>query len=74
MEKGDVLFFFTDGFADQFGGPKNKKFKPSNLHKQLLQLSEKTSSEIKTGLEEAFAAWKGDFEQIDDVCIVGVRI
>jgi len=69
-----TLFLFTDGYADQFGGEKGKKFKYSNLQKLLIDNSDQkliTQSEI---LNLEFDYWKGDLEQVDDVCIIGIRI
>lgn len=72
--KGDVLYLFTDGFADQFGGPKGKKFKYLPLKRELLKIQTKTMQEQGSYLKELFAEWKGELEQVDDVCILGVRI
>ena len=65
---------FTDGYADQFGGPKGKKFKYKTLNALLLDNSHLSLSEQSKILLETFNEWKGHLEQIDDVCIVGVRI
>lgn len=67
------LYLFTDGFADQFGGPKGKKFKYSNLQKLLLDLNPDKLETQKLKLESTFNNWKGDLEQVDDVCIVGIK-
>lgn len=69
-----VLFLFTDGFADQFGGPKGKKFKYSNLQKLLLENANEKQETILIKLEKAFTDWKGELEQVDDVCIIGIRL
>ena len=74
LKKGDLLYMFSDGFADQFGGPKNKKFKYKAFKKLLLENSEKTMNEQKYILENAFNNWKGNYEQIDDVVVVGIKI
>jgi len=74
LQKGDQLFAFSDGYADQFGGREGKKFKRRQLLELLVSLSEKTPDEQKRALEQAFTNWKGALEQIDDVCVVGVRI
>ena len=68
------LFLFTDGFADQFGGPKGKKFKYSNLQKLLLENANLELETLNIKLQTAFIEWKGDLEQVDDVCIIGIRI
>jgi len=74
LKKGDLIYSFTDGYADQFGGVKGKKFKYSNLKKLLLSISSKELDIQKEILNTEFENWKGDLEQIDDVCIIGVRV
>ena len=74
LTKNDTLYIFTDGYQDQFGGEKGKKFKTSQLKQLLLSLQENTMSEQKELLNEAFNKWKGNEEQVDDVCIIGVRV
>lgn len=69
-----TLFLFTDGFADQFGGPKGKKFKYSSLKKLLTEMSQEESTVINEKLETVFSEWKGDLEQVDDICIIGLKI
>lgn len=73
IQKNDILYIFTDGFADQFGGENGKKFKSKNLHQLLLKNSDKESQSICQNLESSFNEWKGGFEQTDDVCIIGIR-
>jgi serine phosphatase RsbU (regulator of sigma subunit) len=68
------LYLYTDGFADQFGGPKGKKFKYKTLNELLLFNYNKTLLEQKEILEERFKDWRGDIEQVDDVCVIGIRI
>lgn len=72
--KGDNLYFFTDGFADQFGGEKGKKFKYKPFKKLLIELHSKSMDEQKEQISELFENWRGDLEQIDDVCVVGVGV
>jgi len=74
LEKGDTIYLFSDGYADQFGGAKNKKYKSSNFKKKLLSLQDKSLNEQQEILESEFENWKGDFEQTDDICVIGVRI
>ncbi len=71
---GDMVYTFTDGYADQFGGENGKKFKYSNLQKLLLEISGEELFEQSKILEGKFNNWKGSLEQIDDVCVIGVRI
>jgi serine phosphatase RsbU (regulator of sigma subunit) len=72
--ENDLLIAFSDGYADQFGGPKNKKFKYATLKQLLLDHAAKEPQEIRGILHETFVAWKNDVEQTDDVCIMCIRI
>lgn len=74
LAKGTLLYLFTDGFADQFGGPKGKKFKYKQLAELLFSNKHLGMEEQKNNLEKAFTSWKGDLEQIDDVCIIGLKL
>ena len=74
LKKGDALYLFTDGFADQFGGPKGKKLKYKPFKELLLSIQDLPMEEQKTKLENFFNEWKGNLEQVDDVCIFGVKV
>lgn len=74
LEKGDQFYLFSDGYADQFGGESGKKFKYSNFRKLLLKEKDESSENQKQKLLETFSQWKGDLEQLDDVCIIGVKV
>lgn len=74
LEKGDNIYLFTDGYADQFGGPKGKKFKLKTLKNLLLEMSTLPINMQKSKLEIAFNEWKGNIEQLDDVCLIGIKI
>lgn len=74
LKKGDVVFTLTDGFADQFGGAKGKKFKYSRLKELLIANSGRTVEEQKTELEKTFTEWKGEYQQIDDVLLIGILV
>lgn len=74
LKKGDTFYLFTDGFADQFGGDKGKKMKYKPFKESLLELTMVEMSSQKNILLNNFVNWKGDFEQIDDVCVIGVRV
>lgn len=74
LRKGDMIYLFTDGYADQFGGPKGKKFKYRNLVNLLGSLHALPVSEQKKNLEQAFTDWRGELEQVDDVLVIGIRI
>jgi serine phosphatase RsbU (regulator of sigma subunit) len=69
-----ALFLFTDGYADQFGGEKGKKFKYSNLQKLVLENSNLELATLNLKLSLTFDEWKGDLEQVDDVCIIGIKL
>jgi tetratricopeptide (TPR) repeat protein len=72
--KGDILYLFTDGYADQFGGPKGKKFKYKQLQELLLANASKPMEEQKKILETTLESWKGSLEQVDDILIIGIRV
>ena len=74
LHEGDNLYLFTDGIVDQYGGNNRKKFKSRRLKKLLLSIQAESMENQKAMIEEAFKKWKGSHEQIDDVCMVGVRI
>ncbi|MES2763590.1 MAG: SpoIIE family protein phosphatase [Bacteroidota bacterium] len=72
--KNDLVITLTDGYADQFGGQKGKKYKYKQLEEVLLANADKSLSEIKKVLDERIEIWKGDLEQVDDICIVGIKV
>ena len=74
VEDGDCFYLFSDGFADQFGGPNNKKYKSKHFKTLLVENHLKPMDEQKVLLSETFKAWKGDIEQLDDVCVMGFRV
>ena len=74
VNAGDCLYLFSDGYADQFGGPKGKKFMLTNFQKLLLKNIESPMEVQKQKLAEAFMDWKSEAEQIDDVLVIGIRI
>jgi len=73
LQKGDAFYIFSDGFADQFGGPKEKKFMSMQLKETLIALSGKPMLEQGQRLNEIFEEWRGDSPQVDDVTLIGVR-
>jgi serine phosphatase RsbU (regulator of sigma subunit) len=73
LQKGDTVYIFSDGYADQFGGQDNKKFKSSSLKKLLVGIQEKPMSEQKVILDKTIEDWRGNIEQIDDILIIGRR-
>ncbi|HXB13196.1 MAG TPA: tetratricopeptide repeat protein [Bacteroidia bacterium] len=74
LQKGDTLYLFTDGYADQFGGAKGKKFKYAQLSDKLKMISNESMKEQQRLLNQTFESWKGRLEQVDDVLIIGVRV
>ena len=73
-KQGDILYLYTDGYADQFGGEKGKKFKYKTLNELLLVNHAKEFNEQKELLKNKFETWRGNLEQVDDVCIVGIKL
>ncbi len=74
LQKGDFVYLYSDGFADQFGGPNGKKFKYKNLKEVLVSISHLKGKEQQIELEKIFNDWKGEHEQIDDILIMGVGV
>jgi serine phosphatase RsbU (regulator of sigma subunit) len=74
LNKGDVVYLFTDGYADQFGGPKGKKFKHKQLEQLLVEIHALPMEEQKAILDKRFEDWRGSLEQVDDVTVIGVRV
>ncbi|MDX2414058.1 MAG: SpoIIE family protein phosphatase [Bacteroidales bacterium] len=73
VKKGDTLYLFSDGYYDQFGGPKNKRFSSKNLRITLTGIVEMPMHKQSQFLDERFKEWKGDNEQLDDIIIAGIR-
>lgn len=74
LQKGDTIYIFSDGYVDQFGGEKGKKFKTKALRELLLSIQNESMAAQKEIINKRFEAWRGQIEQIDDVCFIGVRI
>ncbi|MBN8697431.1 MAG: tetratricopeptide repeat protein [Bacteroidetes bacterium] len=74
LQKGDTVFVFTDGYADQFGGEKGKKFKYKKLQELLLTIAHLSMQEQKEKLNETIEKWRGGLEQVDDILIIGIRV
>lgn len=74
LKEGDTIYMFTDGYTDQFGGPDEKKFKINRFINLLLEIQDLDMKQQKIKLEKVFNEWKGDLEQIDDVCVVGMKV
>jgi len=74
VSKGDTLVMFTDGYADQFGGEKGKKLMYKPFRQLLLKNMSKPLEEQKKLLSDHFEQWKGSLVQVDDVCVIGIRL
>jgi len=69
----DCIYIFSDGFADQFGGEKGKKFKSKNFKQLLISICNLPFDDQKKVINDTFKKWKGELEQLDDICIIGVK-
>ncbi len=74
LEKGDSVYLFTDGYADQFGGPNGKKFKYKKFQELLIEMQDNTMEEQKHILNYHHELWKGSLDQVDDILVIGIRI
>lgn len=74
LEKGDMIYTFTDGYGDQFGGPDGKKFMHKQLRKIFVDVAELPIEKQNEFISNRFDEWKGDLEQVDDVLVIGVRV
>ena len=74
LQKGDIIYLFTDGYADQFGGNQGKKLGYKKFREKLIEISSLEMNEQKIQLENYFTDWKGVEEQVDDVCVIVIKI
>ena len=74
VEPNDLVVLFTDGYADQFGGERNKRYKTPRFKKLLLRYAHLPMNELNDVLIRSFDSWRGDEEQLDDVCVMGIRL
>jgi serine phosphatase RsbU (regulator of sigma subunit) len=74
LMEGDCLYLFSDGYADQFGGPENKKFMSRRFEELLVEISTKPMEVQKEMLLRRLVAWKGNNDQVDDVLVIGIKI
>ncbi len=74
MSKGDAFYIFTDGYADQFGGPDGKKLKDKKFRELLLSIYQLPMLQQEKVLLDTFNSWKRDLDQVDDVCVIGIRV
>jgi serine phosphatase RsbU (regulator of sigma subunit) len=74
LQRGDIIYSYTDGYKDQFGGPNAKKFKITGLKTLIQELAPLTMAEQRDRVADTFEKWKGSLEQIDDVCVMAIRV
>lgn len=74
LQKGDMIYTYTDGYGDQFGGPKGKKFKHKKLKEIMTDVANQSMEEQRQTLNSSFENWMGKLEQVDDVLVIGVRV
>ena len=74
LKKDDMLYIYSDGYQDQFGGERGKKYMAAKFKNQLLKMSKETEDQQLSLLDQEFSSWIQDYEQIDDVCVMGVRV
>jgi serine phosphatase RsbU (regulator of sigma subunit) len=74
LKKGDIVYMFSDGFADQFGGPLGKKFKYKRLKSMLLEINALSLDKQKILIKDALKSWQGEHDQVDDICVIGIRV
>lgn len=74
LQQEDSIYIFTDGYADQFGGEKGKKYKSAKMKELLLALPNQEMEKQRELLDSSFEYWKGNLEQVDDVCFIGIKI
>ena len=69
-----MIYMFSDGYVDQFGGKRGKKFRAARFRQLLLTFTDKTMEEQGEILDETLVKWQGDIEQVDDILVMGIRI
>jgi len=74
LQKGDVIYLFSDGYADQFGGERGKKFLYNRFRQHLLSIHKEEMAQQKKYLQKTKFEWQGSYEQVDDILVIGVRI
>ncbi len=73
LKSGDIVYIFSDGFPDQFGGPKNKKYKYGPMKELLIKISDRSMEDQRAELDLAITKWMGNYDQVDDILIFGIK-
>ena len=73
LKPGDIVYIFSDGYPDQFGGPNDKKFKYGPYKELLIEISDKSMEDQQKKLDQAITSWKGDAPHVDDMLIFGIK-
>ena len=74
LKKGDQIYLFSDGYADQFGGKKGKKFLYKTFREELLRVHQEAPDVQRKELNQTIENWQGDYAQVDDILVIGIRI
>ena len=74
LQKNDMIYIYSDGYQDQFGGPKGKKYMVKRYRTFLKELSKLPIEEQGVKIQEEFHSWKGNHDQVDDICVMGIRV
>ncbi len=74
LNSGDTIYVFSDGYSDQFGGDRGKKFKQASMRDLILNIQGTSLDEQKSTLGNTIDSWRGELEQIDDICVIGIRV
>ena len=69
-----MIYLFSDGFQDQFGGPRGKKYMSKNFRNLVIDIAEKSTNQQKELLNQTLENWKGELEQMDDILVIGIRV
>jgi len=73
VKKGDSIFFCSDGFPDQFGGPENRKFGPKKTRELITENHKLPMKEVHQIIDNEWESWKGNYKQTDDVLMIGIK-
>ena len=74
LKKGDMIYIYSDGYQDQFGGPRGKKYMVKKYRTFLKEISKLSIEEQGVKIQAEFHTWKGNHDQVDDICVMGIRV